>query len=246
SDVQRRRLSQVINIWLKRQTERGNNRGASGLLQHVKGCSLHLVDDPLRFGIIDLSSATNNRGSLWCSRHNKPRINRNTVASNTGARLQNVHARVTVGQFNDFPNIHADLVADHRQLIGKRNIHVAERVFNQLRHLSGPSVRGDQFCFTERTIQLNGPLGGLRGGATDDAVVGDQFTHDLARQYPFRRMGKLQGALLGQIWAFFVNDLGQTIRGAWRRRGFKNHELITGQLSCQGPTSRFNVRQVRG
>src|SRR5699024_1650184 len=59
-------------------------------------------------------------------------------------------------------------------------------------------------------------------------------------------MGKLQSALLGQIWTFFVNDLGQTIRGAWRRRGFKNYELITGQLRCQGPTGGFNVRKIRG
>ena len=71
---------------------------------------------------------------------NEIRIDGNTMASYAGTRLQDMNPRMLVGQFNQFPNIDAGLVANERQFVGESDLYVTGGVLGQFAHLRRFSI----------------------------------------------------------------------------------------------------------
>ena len=51
------------------------------------------------------------------------------MAADAGSRLEYVHARVAVGELDEFPDINIEFSAQERQLVRESDVHVAESVF---------------------------------------------------------------------------------------------------------------------
>ena len=78
------------------------------------------------------------------------------MAAHAGARLQNAHPRMAVGQVDELPDIHPDPLADEGQLVGEGDVEVAEGVLRQLGHLGGGGVGQDQLAGAEGGVQVSG------------------------------------------------------------------------------------------
>ncbi len=54
------------------------------------------------------------------------------VAANPRARIKNIHSRMEIRQPNKLPGVDAQLIADHRYLVGESNAHIAGCVFGRV------------------------------------------------------------------------------------------------------------------
>ena len=77
-------------------------------------------------------SAGCSSGAPWTRNHG---IDRDAMPADAGAGLEDVDARVAVGEADHFPHVDPHRVGDHRQFVGKGDVDVAEGVFGQLGHL---------------------------------------------------------------------------------------------------------------
>ncbi|CSC71108.1 Uncharacterised protein [Vibrio cholerae] len=57
----------------------------------------NLIHNPMRFAIIDFTCSTDQLRFIWTTINDKPRINRNTVATDTRTWVKNTHTRMAVG-----------------------------------------------------------------------------------------------------------------------------------------------------
>ena len=108
-----------------------------------------------------------------------------------GARLQNAHPRMAVGQVDELPDVHPDPLADEGQLIGKGDVEITKGVLRQLGHLGGGGVGQDQVTPAEGGVQVSGQVAGLGGQAADDPGVGHHLGHDAAGQHAFGAVGQV-------------------------------------------------------
>lgn len=139
------------------------------------------------------------------------------------AWLQDVDARVLVGQLDELPDVDAQLVADQRQLVRESDVDVAERVLGELGHLGGAGVGEMQVGLAEGRVERPGALGGRRGEAADDAVIGDELLHHASGQHPLGRVGVLDA---GQLGAGGGDAGSHMLGGAGRRGRLENDELV--------------------
>ena len=132
-------------------------------------------------------------------RHDKPRIDSDTVPTHTRPRLKNVHAWVTIGKANKFPDVNPLIGANQRQFIRKCNVNIAEAVFGQFAHFGSTGVGHHTFAFKEDLIQLAGARGADWGHAANHAVIFNQFHHHLAWQYALRAVGDVDIGLVARL-----------------------------------------------
>src|SRR3546814_10824174 len=83
------------------------------------------------------------------------------MAADAGAWLEDVDARVAVGEADHLPNVDAHVLGHHRQLVGKGDVDVAIAVFDQLDHFGGAR------------------RGGYAGAAHELAVRSEEHTSEL-------------------------------------------------------------------
>ena len=120
-DRKRRRLAQIIDIGLEGQAEHRHGRRGHGL-HRLKDAS-DVVGRP---GVIDLAGRADEPGLIRSAGHQEPGVHGDAVAAHAGARLQNAHPRMAVGQVDELPDIHPDPLADEGQLVGEGDVEVAE------------------------------------------------------------------------------------------------------------------------
>ena len=94
----------------------------------------------MRLGVVDLARGADQAGCFRRAVDDEPGIDRDAVAADAGAGLQDVDARMAVGQLDHLPDVEAHAVADHRQLVGEGDVDVAEGVLGQLDQLGGVGV----------------------------------------------------------------------------------------------------------
>ncbi len=211
-------FAQVVDIGLERQAQAGHldvGHGAARLLrQGVDDRRLDLLQHPLRFVIVDLACRADDASLVRVGIDDEPGVNGNAVPAHAGARLQDAHARMAVSQADEFPDVDIELVADDRQLVGKRYVDVAEAVLGQLAHLGGAGIGDDALAFDKGLVEGHGQLAGLLRHAADDTVVGHQFMHHLAGQHALGAVSDLDiGFLAGLLREAQVRaGLGQPAR----------------------------------
>lgn len=157
---------------------------------------------------------------------------------------------MVIGQPDEFPDAHVQLVTDDGQLVGVGDIDVAEGVLGQFAHFRGAGIGGQNFPGNEVAVELGGSAGGRLVDAPDDTVVFHQFFHDLPRQHAFRAVGHketgttvtaVQGFPLGEIGALLGQPGGDLFSGADGAGGFEDDQVALLQHRCDRPARRFDV-----
>ena len=142
---------------------------------------LYFFGTPESLVVIDLTGFRYQLRFIGKLSRNEIRIDGNTMASYAGTRLQDMNPRVLVGQFNQFPNIDAGLVANERQFVGESDLYVTGGVLGQFAHLRRFSICLVQGSFDEPAVKPDRFLCRLRVDPTDDTIVMDQFINDISR-----------------------------------------------------------------
>lgn len=93
-----RAFAQVINIRLKREAKAGDFSSLARLLLTARQSATRAftVDYPFWFVIVNFTRGPDKPSLLRILRHDKPRVDRDTVAANARARLKNIDPRMTI------------------------------------------------------------------------------------------------------------------------------------------------------
>src|SRR5699024_7654749 len=111
-----------------------------------------------------------------------------SVTTYTRSWCMKVYSWMFVGHFNHIMNIDIQFVTDLSKFISQRNINVAVSILHQLRHFCSFSICLYHLTLYESTIDLFARFNTCRCHSTYNAVVVNQFMHDLTWKYPFRAM----------------------------------------------------------
>ena len=146
------------------------------------------------------------------------------MPSNADSRIENLDARVLVGEPDRFLDIDSKMLAQEGDLIGKGDVDVAVGILDELDELGRAVVGGEQFSLDESPEQFRGPPRGAVVDSSDHAGVEHGLRHDVARQNALRAMG--QQELSPDPEAALLQNRLDDIHGGQRRdRGFDDHEI---------------------
>ena len=171
SNIFSRRFTQIINIGFKGKSHASHYRFTIVLLDKLLTSFHYFVGTPISFIIVRLTGTFDDLCLFGIVRNNKPGIYGYTVSSHSAAGLQDVHTRMFVSQFYQFPDVDTRFVTNHGQFVGKRNLRVARRVLGQLTHFCRTSIRRVEFTLYKGRIKLYGFSGRLGIDATDHPIV---------------------------------------------------------------------------
>ena len=172
-----------------------------------------------RLVVVGLHGFINDLGQLRVVAHEEPGINRDTVSADTGAGLEDVHARVHIADLDDLIYIHIVVPTDAAEFISKSNVNSTVGVFNNLGHLGGTDVGNYNLALAEAGIVALHLLADLLAVGADGAVVMQQFVHHVAGDDPLRGMHQVD--ILANLKAVGLDDGAHVlIDGARAHRGF--------------------------
>ena len=172
SDFDGGRFAQVVDVRLKGEAEAGDGGARS------RG-GADLGDDVMRLGVIDLAGGAQEARFGGRSVDDEPRVDGDAVSADAGAGLEDLHARMSISQADELPDVDPELIADQRELIGEGDVHVAEGVLRQLGELGRARIGEEDLRGGEGSVEIAGLLGGGRRQATADPVIGDELLEQL-------------------------------------------------------------------
>ena len=216
-DVFRRRFAEVVDVWLKGESHHCDCWLAVVFEFEAEHCVLHFFGTPECLVVVDFARfgyqlALNREvGSdeVW--------VDGDAVSAHATSRLQDVDARMLVGERDELPHVDARLVADERQLVGEGNLHVARGVFCKLAHLSRLAVCAVERTLHELAVEGDSLVGRRLVHTADHAVVVHQFVDYVARQHTLRAVCYVDFA--AQLGAEFEDELRHLVGCAhWRCR----------------------------
>ena len=150
----------------------------------------------------------------------EPRVDGDAVAADAGTRLEDVDARVMVGEVDEFPDIDVEVVGDHRQFVGERDVDVAVSVLGELGQLGRAGIGHEELALTEELVQIAGAFAGVAVERPDDAVVRPQLDHDATGKHAFgavREVHRLRGPRLeSEIRTRGEDRVGEELGGTGR------------------------------
>ena len=234
---------QVVDVRLERQAHQGDDRSPAMLPGEVPGGSGHFPRAPGCLAVVGLPGGRDHPGLLREGGGQEIRIDGDAVPADAAAGVQDVYARMPVGQADEFPDVDPRLVADERQLVGEGNLDVPAGIFRQFAHLGGPGRRRVELTLDETAVE---GLGSLRGGlvdAPDDPVIVDQFVDDVAGQDPFRTVG--YGNFPAEFRPLGEDEFRHLVRRADGGGGFDDEEVSFAQEREDRAGGCLYIRDVR-
>lgn len=185
-DVFRRRFAEVVDVWLERESHHCDCWLAVVFELEAEHCVLHFLGTPECLVVVDFARfgyqlALN--GEVGCD---EVWVDGNAVSAHSASRLQDVDARMLVGESDELPHVDARLVADERQLVGEGNLHVARGVFCKLAHFCSLAVCAVERALHELAVESDSLVGRRFVHTADHAVVVHQFVDYVARQHTLR------------------------------------------------------------
>eukprot|EP01136_Pigoraptor_vietnamica_P003706 Opistho-1_new@33259 len=216
-----RRFAQIVDVRLEGEAKAGDHRLAALALAQRVGCGGDLVDHPAGLGIIHLARAADQPRIGGIAGDDEPRVHRDAMPADADAGLEDVDARMAVGQCDHVPHVDPGLVADYRQFVREGDVDVAEAVLGQLAHLGRGGVGQQHLAAHEAAIEGTDLLGRFGGQAADDAVILDQLDHDPSGQHPLGAIGDMERRDIDARFGQRIGDLpGRSDRG----RRFENDD----------------------
>lgn len=139
------------------------------------------------------------------------------MSAHSASRLQDVDARMLVGEGDELPHVDARLVADERQLVGEGNLHVTRGVFGEFAHLCRLAVCAVERALHELAVESDCLVGRRFVHTADHAVVVHQFVDYVARQHTLRAVCYMDFA--AQLGAEFEDEFRHLVGCSdWRCR----------------------------
>lgn len=177
--LQRRGLADVVDVLLVGEAVDADLRGVrDAALDHDLVGPVH---DVLGHGGVCLQGEADEVGRLGVVADQEPRVDRDAVAADARAGVEDVHARVLVGDADDLGDVHAADAADLGELVGEGDVHRAEGVLDDLGHLGGADVGDGDLALAEAGVDLRHGLAHLGVVGADGAVVVQQLVDHVAR-----------------------------------------------------------------
>lgn len=216
-DVFRRRFAEVVDVWLERESHHCDCRLAVVFEFEAEHCVLHFLGTPECLVVVDFARfgyqlALN--GEVGCD---EVWVDGNAVSAHSASRLQDVDARMLVGEGDELPHVDARLVADERQLVGEGNLHVARGVFGEFAHLSRLAGCAVERALHELAVESDCLVGRRLVHTADHAIVVHQFVDYVARQHALRAVCYMDFA--AQLGAEFEDELRHLVGCSdWRCR----------------------------
>ena len=245
-DIARRAFAEIVDVGLERQAQAGDLL-ARMRFQQRGGLGDHVV----HLAVVDQPRGADQRRLLGRSVDNEPRVHRDAVAAHAGAGLQDVHARMPVGQPDHFPHVQPHLVRHHRQFVGEGDVDVAIGVLDQLGHLGRTRVRGHAGAAHEALVEGQRLARAARGDAADRTVVVGEFLQNAARQHAFgavgdRNVGRLaREARKFEVRAQAGHQVAHLLGRAHRRGGFEDDRIARLQHGGHFGRRRQHIGDVR-
>ena len=182
-DVFRRRFAEVVDVWLKGESHHCDCRLAVVFEFEAEHRVLHFFGTPECLVVVDFARfgyqlALN--GEVGCD---EVWVDGDAVSAHSASRLQDVDARMLVGESDELPHVDARLVADERQLVGEGNLHVARRVFCEFAHFRSLAVCAVESALHELAVEGDCLVGRRLVHTADHAVVVHKFVDYVARQH---------------------------------------------------------------
>lgn len=216
-DVFRRRFAEVVDVWLKGESHHCDCRLAVVFEFEAEHCVLHFLGTPECLVVVDFARfgyqlALN--GEVGCE---EVWVDGNAVSAHAASRLQDVDARMLVGEGDELPHVDARLVADERQLVGEGNLHVARGVFGEFAHFRRLAVCAVERALHELAVEGDSLVGRRLVHTADHAVVVHQFVDYVARQHTLRAICYMDFA--AQLGAEFEDEFRHLVGCSdWRCR----------------------------
>lgn len=216
-DVFRRRFAEVVDVWLERESHHCDCWLAVVFELEAEHCVLHLLGTPECLVVVDFARFCNQlalNGEVGCD---EVWVDGDAVSAHSASRLQDVDARMLVGESDELPHVDARLVADERQLVGEGNLHVARGVFCKLAHFCRLAVCAVERALHELAVEGDSLVGRRFVHTADHAVVVHQFVDYVARQHAFRAVCYMDFA--AQLGAEFEDEFRHLVGCSdWRCR----------------------------
>lgn len=222
-DVFRRRFAEVVDVWLERESHHCDCWLAMVFELEAEHCVLHFLCTPECLVVVDFARFCNQlalNGEVGCE---EVWVDGNAVSAHAASRLQDVDARMLVGEGDELPHVDARLVADERQLVGEGNLHVARGVFGKLAHLCRLAVCAVESALHELAVESDCLVGRRLVHTADHAVVVHQFVDYVARQHTLRAVCYMDFA--AQLRAEFEDELRHLVGCANRRSRLDDVEV---------------------
>ena len=237
-DLDRGRFAEVIDVRLEGEAEAGDD----GVL--ARG-GADLGDDVMWLGVIDLASGAHEASFGRSGVDDEPRVDRDAVSADTRAGLEDLHARVSVRQADELPDVDRELVADQRELVGEGDVDVAVGVLGELSQFGRAGVGQEDLRRAERRVEVAGLLGSGRRQPAADAIIGDQLLEHLAGQDALRAMRVEQAVDLAAAFRKFGFEPALHLLGrADRRRGFEDDQIAGGDKWGDRTGSSLDKRKI--
>lgn len=216
-DVFRRRFAKVVDVWLERESHHCDCWLAVVFEFEAEHCVLHFFGTPECLVVVDFARLGYQLALNWEVGSDEVWVDGDAVSAHSASRLQDVDARMLVGESDELPHVDARLVADERQLVGESNLHVARGVFGEFAHLCRLAVCAVERALHELAVEGDSLVGRRLVHTADHAVVVHQFVDYVARQHTLRTVCYMDFA--AQLGAEFEDELRHLVGCSdWRCR----------------------------
>lgn len=182
-DVFRRRFAEVVDVWLKGESHHCDCWLAVVFELEAEHCVLHFLGTPECLVVVDFARFCNQLALNGEVGSDEVWVDGDAVSAHSASRLQDVDARMLVGEGDELPHVDARLVADERQLVGESNLHVARGVFCEFAHLCRLAVCAVERALHELAVEGDCLVGRGFVHTADHAVVVHKFVDYVARQH---------------------------------------------------------------
>lgn len=177
--LQRRGLADIVYVLLVGEAVDTDFGGVGdAALRHDLVGPVH---DVLGHGGVGLQGEADEVGRLGVVADQEPRVDRDAVAADARAGVEDVHARMLVGDADDLGDVHAADAADLGKLVGECDVDRTEGVLDDLGHLGGADVGDGDLALAEAGVDLSHGLAHLGVVGADGAVVVQQLVDHVAR-----------------------------------------------------------------
>lgn len=198
------------------------------------------VHDVLGHGGVGLEGEADKVGSLGIVADQEPRVDRDAVAADARAGVEDVDARVLVRDADDLGDVHAADAADLGKLVGEGDVHRAEGVLDDLGHLGGADVCDGDLALAEAGVDLGHGLAHLGVVGADSSVVVQKLVDHVARDDALGGVDELDVVAAG------LDQQGthETVDGVGRHGGLDDEYGVDGRDLEDGLAGGNDVARV--
>ena len=145
-------------------------------------------------------------------------------------------------EWNEFPNIDASFFANHRQFIGKCDLHIAAGIFHKFAHFRSSAISLVELSGHKFTIEFSCRISRGVINATDYTIIVHKFKNHIAWEYSLWAIGDMNASF--QFGTLSKNEFCHFFSSAYWRGRFDNEQITFFQKWNHSLSSRFHITDV--